>query len=181
MATEKQKAVVREITENHRSVSSAMKKVGYKSSTATKPSNLTKSKGWAELMEQYYPDDKITKIQNKLLKASLLRHDTFELTYSEREIRKIITSAGGKVSVIKRFDPIEKTKSEKKQKGYWFVYFIVPDQRIVDSTLDKILKTKGRYVTKIQVEDKRKYGSISDEDLLKVASGEKEIEEVVND
>lgn len=172
MATEKQKAAARKILENPGSVSAAMRDVGYSESTAHNPSDLTKSKGWQELMEQYYPDDKIAKLQQKMLKAAILRHDTFDLTYTEKEIRKVINSAGGKVTLIKKVPPVAKTKSEKKREGYWMVYFTVPDQRIVDATMDKILKSKGKYVSKIEVDDKRKYGGFSDEQLRRIIDGE---------
>ena len=181
MATEKQKAVVRKILETPGSVSAAMREVGYKSSTAHNPSDLTKSKGWVELMEKYYPDEKITKIQNKLLAAKFLREDTFPLELKEDEVKKIIRSSGGKVSLIKKFPKRKQTKDQSSCTGYWKVYFTIPNERIIDSVLDKILKSKGRYIQNIKVEDKRRYGSISDDDLLKVASGEKDIEEINND
>ena len=50
MATLKQKLAVKEITEKHISVSKAMLNVGYDKVTAAKPQNLTKSKGFKELI-----------------------------------------------------------------------------------------------------------------------------------
>jgi len=188
MATEKQKAVARKILEKPGSVSAAMVEVGYKPSTAHNPSDLTNSKGWKELMEKYYPDDKITKIQNKLLESPLLRIMEFDYEMADKIIKKIIRDSGGKVSVIQTYEPIKAKIDEKTglpkgndMPGSKKVYYTVPDRKIIDSSVDMILKSKGRYVQKIEVEDKRKYGKISDEDLLAVASGEKEIEEVVND
>ena len=55
-ATLKQKRALKEIIENNESVSGAMRKAGYAPSSATKPSNLTRSKGWEELVEEYLPD-----------------------------------------------------------------------------------------------------------------------------
>lgn len=69
MPTIKQKKAFKEITENHRSVSAAMREVGYDESTATKPSNLTDSKGWAELMETYLPDDELAKKHKQFLNS----------------------------------------------------------------------------------------------------------------
>jgi hypothetical protein len=68
--TIKQKMALKEITENHRSISDAMRVVGYKPSTATKPSNLTKTKGWKELMDQYLPDDKLLAKHDEALEAT---------------------------------------------------------------------------------------------------------------
>jgi hypothetical protein len=56
--TIKQKAVAKDIMENHgKPISQAMLDAGYDPSSAKNPSNLTESKGWAELMEKYLPDD----------------------------------------------------------------------------------------------------------------------------
>lgn len=52
MSTLKQKLAFKEITENRRPVSVAMRKVGYSHNSAVKPQNLTESKGWKELCEQ---------------------------------------------------------------------------------------------------------------------------------
>jgi len=49
MATIKQKLALKKITENHRSVSAAMREAGYSPNTACKPKNLTESKSWQEL------------------------------------------------------------------------------------------------------------------------------------
>lgn len=71
MTTIKQKLVAKEITENHRkSISKAMLKIGYAPSTASKPSNLTKSKGWNELMDKYLPDDELLSVHKKALHAT---------------------------------------------------------------------------------------------------------------
>lgn len=67
MVTIKQEQAFKEITENHRSVSSAMRMVGYDDDTASKPSNLTKSKGWKELMDKYLPDSLLVEKHNALL------------------------------------------------------------------------------------------------------------------
>lgn len=70
MATEKQKKAFKEVTENHRSVSGAMKVAGYSSSSATKPSNLTDSNGWREMMDKNFPDKFLAKVHKEGLKAT---------------------------------------------------------------------------------------------------------------
>ncbi len=67
MPTQKQRAAFKEITENHRSVSEAMRSVGYSPSTASKPSNLTKSKGWKWLANKYIPDELLAQKHRELL------------------------------------------------------------------------------------------------------------------
>lgn len=74
MATLKQKQVLKLIAENHgKPVSKAMEEVGYKYNTAKKPSNLTRSKGWAELLEEFLPDSKIIKALDEGILATKWR------------------------------------------------------------------------------------------------------------
>jgi hypothetical protein len=73
MPTIKQKKAFDEITENHRSVSDAMRVAGYDEDTASKPSNLTNSKGFQELLAEYLPDKTLQE-----------RHQAF--LYSENEV-----------------------------------------------------------------------------------------------
>lgn len=56
MATRKQKAAAARITDNHGNVSKTMLEVGYSPNTAKKPSNLTESRGWKELVTEQLPD-----------------------------------------------------------------------------------------------------------------------------
>lgn len=52
MATQKQKAAISKIAENHGNISKSMLEVGYSPNTAKKPQNLTESKGFQQLMEE---------------------------------------------------------------------------------------------------------------------------------
>ncbi len=70
MPTIKQIKAFKEVTENHRPVSRAMLEVGYDPDTASKPSNLTNSKGWQELMEKHLPDKLLAKKHKEGLDAS---------------------------------------------------------------------------------------------------------------
>lgn len=69
MASLKQKIAFKEITENHGNASAAMRKAGYSENTIKKPTNLTNSKGFVELMEEYFPDKDLLKIHRQGLKA----------------------------------------------------------------------------------------------------------------
>ena len=67
MVTIKQKLVANKIVENHGNISKTMREVGYSYNTAKKPGNLTNSKGWNELMEEYFPDEHLAKRHKDLL------------------------------------------------------------------------------------------------------------------
>lgn len=74
MATLKQKLALQKITENHGNVSRGMLEAGYSPNTAKKPSNLTQSKGWQELLQEYLPDKDLAKIHKEGLKAIKKEH-----------------------------------------------------------------------------------------------------------
>lgn len=59
MATEKQRDAVEKLVENHGNVSKSMREAGYDDTTAKNPKNLTESKGFAELLEEYGLTDEL--------------------------------------------------------------------------------------------------------------------------
>ena len=67
MATNKQIEAIKEITEKHRSVSGAMKEVGYSKNTYTKPKNLTESKAYKEIFGNVVTENELAEIHKKHL------------------------------------------------------------------------------------------------------------------
>lgn len=61
MPSLKAKETAKIIMENHGKigVSTAMEQAGYSPATAKNPKNLTESKGWEDLLEHYFPDEKL--------------------------------------------------------------------------------------------------------------------------
>ena len=59
MATIKQKDAVGKLVENRGNISKAMRDAGYADKTAKNPKNLTESKGFEELCEEYGLTDKL--------------------------------------------------------------------------------------------------------------------------
>src|SRR3990167_1099844 len=78
MTSVKQKVAFKEVTENHRSVSDAMRVAGYSLSSATKPKNLTETKGWKEMLDKYLPDDDLAQVHREGLFATKLDHSPTE-------------------------------------------------------------------------------------------------------
>ena len=73
MATQNQKQLARNILPKVRkgekiSISKEMLKVGYSKNTSKQPGKVTKSDGWAELMDKYLPDKDLAKVHKQLLK-----------------------------------------------------------------------------------------------------------------
>lgn len=71
MATTKQRRAAKKLLENPGvGISRIMREVGYSPATAQNPSDLTESKGWKELMEQYLPDATLARVHMEGLSAT---------------------------------------------------------------------------------------------------------------
>lgn len=69
--TVRQKVAIQKVVETGgRSVSAAMREAGYPATTAKNPSKLTESKAWAELMDEFLPDDNLLKVHQEGLAAT---------------------------------------------------------------------------------------------------------------
>ena len=90
--TKLQKDAFRKVMEEDKAVSVAMGEVGYKKKTAKNPMNLTKSKGWNELMEKYLPDKLLAeKHQELLMVPKKIRH--FQKGELETEYEELDSNA----------------------------------------------------------------------------------------
>lgn len=82
--TAKQQFVVGKIVENSRlgrteTLGAIMRQAGYSDASAIKPSQLTESKGFQELLDEVMPDNELTKIHRSLLKSMKIEHMAFPL------------------------------------------------------------------------------------------------------
>ena len=62
------------IVENRRTEKQALLDAGYTMSTAIKPTQVKKTKSWQILMDRYMPDDKLAKVHNEGLEATIKRY-----------------------------------------------------------------------------------------------------------
>jgi len=70
MPTIKQRKAAQKVVENHGNISRAMLEAGYTPASAKNPKNLTESRGWNELMEEYLSDEKLFKAHEDALEAN---------------------------------------------------------------------------------------------------------------
>lgn len=70
-ATTKQKKAVQGIVEG-KTAGTAMREAGYSEAMANNPQKLTTSKGFAELMDSYFPDDELLQAHKEGLQATKL-------------------------------------------------------------------------------------------------------------
>jgi len=139
------------------SVSRAMREVGYSESTAKNPQRITKTRTWQKIMDEEFPDEKISKIHNKLLNAKGFTTRSFPKNMSDDDIKSIIKSAGA--TPLRIFEG--KNDMGLKVKSCFFTY---PKEVVIDKALDKVYKLKGRYTEKIEFAGK--FRSLSNEDLM---------------
>lgn len=67
MVTIKQKKAFKAAMENGGNITQAMRAAGYRKSTTNNPDILTRSDGWAELVEEHLPDSALAKRHREVL------------------------------------------------------------------------------------------------------------------
>lgn len=139
MATENQKkvfnAVIKKVRNGEKiSISKAMREAGMSKHTSRQPDKITKSKGWKELMDEHFDDEKLAITEAAQLNASHINDYVFDDTLSNEEIRNIFKSIPN-CTVIK----IIRRLGSKK------AYFSTTDNVAVAKSLDRIYKLKKKY------------------------------------
>lgn len=97
MATLKQKRLAKKLLENNgKSVSRAMREVGYARSTSKNPKFVVESKGWQELMEEFLPDKLLAQKHKDLLTVPKITktYKEGELLIEEEELDSNAIKAG---------------------------------------------------------------------------------------
>ena len=163
----RQKKVAKILSEDVRiSVRQAKLKAGYSPSEADKPQRTTRSKGFHEEMMKQIPDAFLVK-QSKL-QAKAVKKETviFGSDISDKEIKKYIKEAGGKVCMIKnKMKSIGKGKNKIIIIDKKTVYCLLPNFEYRDRALDKQHKLRGLYAAeKIKI-NPFDFEELSDEEL----------------
>lgn len=111
----RQKLVAQKVVENRGNVSKAMKEAGYSDAYASNPQQFKASKTWEELLEEYLPDELLTKVAveglfAKRIQTSPTEGDREVEDYAVRQ-RYLETSLKMKGKIIDKKDLT--TKGEK--------------------------------------------------------------------
>lgn len=133
----KAKNVAKILAENHgMAMGEAMIRAGYSPITALKPSNLTQSKGWQELMDEYLPQENVAKVHGALLNSHNVDHMTFPLETPELTDAHITELLAESNCTVRRISHGEQARH---------VYFFAPDNRARKDALDMVYKLRGSY------------------------------------
>lgn len=105
MPTIKQRKAAIEVGVNGGNISKAMRTAGYSENASKRTDKLTQTRGWAELMEEYLPDDLILKSLKEDIKKKP-QNRTSELTLASKLKGKLSENInlGGNLKIT--FDPI---------------------------------------------------------------------------
>lgn len=83
MATVRQKLAFKKVIKG-KSISGAMREVGYSPTTSVVTTKLTKSKGWQELIDKYISEEKLAKVHSEGLNATKKEGDEEVADYAVR-------------------------------------------------------------------------------------------------
>jgi len=88
MATPKQEKAMKLKLENPTApMRKIMRMAGYSEDSARYPKRLTESKGWKELLNKYFPDDRLLQVHNELLesKDQRVKREALDMAYKLKD------------------------------------------------------------------------------------------------
>lgn len=132
MPTIKQKKAFNKIIENRGNISRGMIEVGYSKNSAKNPRNLTKSKGWKELIDTLLSDELLANKHKELLEATGIEHMVFPLGVTDKQIVSLLREAN---CMAKRF------MHSDTQTHIWF---FMPDNNARKAAIELAYKIKGK-------------------------------------
>lgn len=119
------------------SVGAAMVQAGYSAITAANPQQLTRSKQWADLLEEFLPESDVLATHKGLLRASSLDHQTFAAASADLTDEHIIEMFAELNCKVRRI--------VHRDTGARDVYFWAADNRARKDALDMAYKLRGTY------------------------------------
>lgn len=126
------------ITGQRVSMAEAMREQNYSHKMTRNPQEVTKTKTWAILMEEYFPEDALAKKHKELLNAGTLQKMRFAFDIEDSEIKDILSHFPGAKFI--KVDTVDKDGKKYKR-----LHYIAPDTRIQKDMLDMSYKIRGNY------------------------------------
>lgn len=141
MPTLRQLAAMEKVAESggKKSVSRAMREVGYSPITAATPKKLTGSKTWENLMEKHLPEKELAKIHNELLHNNYLEEIDFPDTTPNLEIKRRLQGITG--ASLKGIETLNVPFKGKLKRAY----VILPNPKSRKEALELAYKLQGKF------------------------------------
>jgi hypothetical protein len=111
-----------------------LEQAGYSPTMANTPKQVTESRGFKQLMEEYYPQDKRIEKHKQLLETVTIDHRTFPVAMTDEEMIALVESVPG--------CKVKKIMHGEQQNHVWF---FIPDGALQLAALDKLYKITGDY------------------------------------
>lgn len=144
MANYRQKIAVQKLSEiilnskgqKNVTIGRILKESGYSESVCKNPDQVTESKGFKSLLDQYLPEELVNKTHSELLQAARLDDYKMDSNLSDKEIEAIVEAVPGcKVRRILRV----------KGSPTVTVYFWTPDGQTRKSAVEMAYKLRGSF------------------------------------
>lgn len=162
MSKIKAKRVLKMMENDGKSMSKAMRSVGYSPNYAKNPQNFNKTRTWQEIMEAELPEELVAKVHRELFGAAEIQHYEFPIEGKGKN-KKRLTNAEIK-AIIESVPDCRLIYI--KDMGYQLIaYFQSPDSRSRKEAVEMAYKLRGNYAPEKISITKRKYQDLSNAEL----------------
>lgn len=128
------KKVLDNLTENGGNMRKAILDAGYSQEMANNPQKITESRTFLQVLEEFLPDDILTKNHKELLEQKRIEYFVFSKKMSDEEIKGHVEGAGLTLIVVRESD-----------KGK-LAFYSIPDAQAKSKALELAYKLKGKFV-----------------------------------
>lgn len=134
------KRVLKHLGENGGKMADALRKEKFSEKTVDNPQKVTTSKTWQELMDEYFPDEFVTKKHMELMNATKVIYASFPQKMKPKDAMDIVRAAG------------HQPHSTAVFQGQLHVFYFAADFHFRDQGLDKLYKISGKYKETLRLE-----------------------------
>lgn len=135
-----------------KTITQAAKEVGYSENYA-KSGNITKSKSWKQLLDEYLPESKLLKVHDQQLNSYKLQSMLFQKQIDDETIYELMESIN---AVLKKIVEIPTGK---------VVFYITVDNQSRNKALEMGLKLHKKLTDKVEVKDTTPFTGLTDAEL----------------
>ena len=115
------------------SMRAILNKAGYTDITACTPTKVTSTKGWQQLLDEYLPEEDLTRHHKELLNQTRIEHMVFPTATSDDEIKELIRLQGCEVKKIQHGDTAT------------HVWYFVADAQAKKSAIEMGYRLRGSF------------------------------------
>lgn len=158
----KHKRVLKYMTENDCSMKEALRACGYSKSVQNRPAQVTKTKTWKQMLNEYLPESKLLDVHEKQLNSWKLQSMLFQKQVPDDDIFELMEQVN---CVVKKVVEIPTGK---------LVFYITPDNQSRNKALEMGLKLHKKLTDKVEVRDTTPYAQLTDQELAeRISKGKK--------